>query len=139
MSQEAEQYGSVEHIESPRTTFTFHSETINTILNTAINEQTYSSALARKVLNGEEPYASLFCQLDAQATQAVAPLSATVTLVSQPQRKPGRPPGSGTYGRCLKGVDSRSKGAPEFVAIDEQPNDEIVHALRLGEAQRATH
>jgi hypothetical protein len=34
--------------------------------------------------------------------------------------------------RCLKGVDSRSKEAPEFVAIDEQPNDEIVHALRLG-------
>jgi hypothetical protein len=27
----------------------------------------------------------------------------------------------------------------EFVAIDEQPNDEIVHTLRLGEAQRATH
>ena len=97
MSQEAEQYGSVEHIESPRTTFTFHSETINTILNTAINEQTYSSALARKVLNGEEPYASLFWQLDAQATHPVAPLSAIVTLVSQPQRKPGRPPGSGTY------------------------------------------
>ena len=42
-------------------------------------------------------------------------------------------------GRCLKGVDSRSKGAPEFVAIDEQPNDEIVHALCLGEAQCATH
>jgi hypothetical protein len=41
-------------------------------------------------------------------------------------------------GRCLKGVDSRSKGAPEFVAIDDQPNDESVHGLRLGEAQRAT-
>ena len=26
---------------------------------------------------------------------------------------------------------------PEFVSIDEQPNHEIVHALRLGEAQRA--
>jgi hypothetical protein len=43
------------------------------------------------------------------------------------------------FRRCLKGVDSGSKGAPEFVAIDEQPNDEIVHALRLGKAQRATH
>ena len=43
------------------------------------------------------------------------------------------------FRRCLKGVDSRSKGAPEFVAIDEQPNDEIVHALRLGKAQRTTH
>ena len=45
---------------------------------------------------------------------------------------------SGTR-RCLTGVDSRSKWAPEFVAIDEQPYDEIVHALRLGEAQRTTH
>src|SRR5262245_17917371 len=42
-------------------------------------------------------------------------------------------------GRCLTGVDSRSKWAPEFVAIDEQPYDEIVHTLRLGEAQRTTH
>ena len=40
-------------------------------------------------------------------------------------------------GRCLTGVDSISKGLPEFVSIDEEPNDEIVHALRLGEAQRA--
>src|SRR6266571_6193644 len=46
---------------------------------------------------------------------------------------------SSLHGRCLTGVDSRSKGAPEFVAIDEQPYDEIVHALRLGEAQRTTH
>jgi cytochrome c-type biogenesis protein CcmE len=44
-----------------------------------------------------------------------------------------------SLGRCLTGVDSRSKRAPEFVAIDEQPNDEIVHALCLGEAQCATH
>src|SRR5438067_12845926 len=40
-------------------------------------------------------------------------------------------------GRCLTGVDSRSKGLSEFVAIDEESNDEIMHALRLGEAQRA--
>ena len=38
--------------------------------------------------------------------------------------------------RCLTGVDSSSKGLPEFVLIDEEPNHEIVHALRLGEAQR---
>jgi hypothetical protein len=48
----------------------------------------------------------------------------------------GVPPGI-AIGRCLTGVDSSSKGAPEFVAIDEQPNHEIVHVLRLGEAQRA--
>ena len=41
--------------------------------------------------------------------------------------------------RCVKGVDSRSKGTPEFVAIDEQPNHEIMHALRLGETNCATH
>src|SRR6266853_3979138 len=40
-------------------------------------------------------------------------------------------------GRCLTGVDSISKGLPEFVSIDEEPDHEIVHALRLGEAQRA--
>src|SRR5205085_11939027 len=38
--------------------------------------------------------------------------------------------------RCLTGVDSISKRLPEFVSIDEEPNHEIVHALRLGEAQR---
>ena len=38
--------------------------------------------------------------------------------------------------RCLTGVDSRSKWAPEFVAIDEQPYDEIMHVFRLREAQR---
>src|SRR2546428_11951072 len=30
-------------------------------------------------------------------------------------------------GRCLAGVDSISKGLPEFVSIDEEPNHEIVH------------
>ena len=42
-----------------------------------------------------------------------------------------------TAGRCLTGVDPSSKGLPEFVSIDEEPNHEIVHALRLGEAHRA--
>src|SRR3989442_13940284 len=41
-------------------------------------------------------------------------------------------------GRCLTGVDTSSQGLSEFVPIDEQPNHELVHALRLGEAQRAT-
>ena len=42
-----------------------------------------------------------------------------------------------TLGRCLTGVDTISKGLSEFVAIDEEANHEIVHALRLGKAQRA--
>jgi len=41
------------------------------------------------------------------------------------------------FRRCLTGVDSISKGLPEFVSIDEESKHEIVHALRLGEAQRA--
>jgi hypothetical protein len=41
--------------------------------------------------------------------------------------------------RCLTGVDSRSKWTPEFVAIDEQPYDEIMHVFRLREAQRPTY
>ena len=42
-------------------------------------------------------------------------------------------------GRCLTGVDSRSKGLSEFVAIDEESNHEIVQALRLGAAQCAAY
>ena len=41
-------------------------------------------------------------------------------------------------GRCLKGVDSRSKGSSKFVSIDEEPNHEIMHTFRLGETQRPT-
>jgi hypothetical protein len=40
-------------------------------------------------------------------------------------------------GRCLTGIDSNSNGLSEVVSIDEEPNHEIVHAFRLGEAQRA--
>src|SRR5215831_14561599 len=40
-------------------------------------------------------------------------------------------------GRCLTGVDSSSKGLSKFVAIDEESHHEIVHVLRLGEAQCA--
>jgi hypothetical protein len=39
--------------------------------------------------------------------------------------------------RCLTGVDSNSNGLSEFVSIDAEPNHEIVHAFRLGEARRA--
>jgi hypothetical protein len=42
-------------------------------------------------------------------------------------------------GRCLIGVDHGSDEPFKLVPIDEQPNHEIVHALRLGEAQCATH
>jgi hypothetical protein len=38
--------------------------------------------------------------------------------------------------RCHKGVDHGSDESPKLISIDEQPNHEIVHALRLGEAQR---
>ena len=41
--------------------------------------------------------------------------------------------------RCLTGVDSSSKGLTKFVAIDEESNHEIVHALCLGEADRAAY
>ncbi len=33
---------------------------------------------------------------------------------------------------------SLSDGSSKFIPIDEQPNHQIVHALRLGKAQRAT-
>src|ERR671924_322746 len=32
-----------------------------------------------------------------------------------------------------------SDGSSKFIPIDEQPNHQIVHAFRLGKAQRATH
>jgi len=41
-----------------------------------------------------------------------------------------------TAGRCCKGVDALSDKPSEFVAINEESNHELVHALRLGEAQR---
>ena len=42
-------------------------------------------------------------------------------------------------GRCRKGVDHGSDEPPKLVPIDEQSNHEIVHALRLGKTNRATH
>ena len=43
------------------------------------------------------------------------------------------------WGRYLTGVDTRSKGSSKFVSVDEESNHEIVHVLRLGEAQRAAY
>ena len=42
-------------------------------------------------------------------------------------------------GRCLKCVDPISKWPTEFIAVDEQPNDQIVHPLCLRKANRTTH
>src|SRR5215813_5829000 len=50
------------------------------------------------------------------------------------------PAGSGLLqGRCRKGVDPVSYGSSKFIAIDEQPNDQIVHALRLGKTDGTAH
>ena len=40
---------------------------------------------------------------------------------------------------CRKGVDPVSQGLSKFIAIDEQPNDQIVHALHLGKTDCAAH
>ena len=48
-------------------------------------------------------------------------------------------PYTSNKGRCLTGVDSRSKELSKFVSIDEESNHEIVHALCLGEADRAAY
>jgi hypothetical protein len=45
------------------------------------------------------------------------------------------PSGDDLFGRCRKGVDSVSSGSSKLVAIDEQPNDQIVHAFRLGKTE----
>src|SRR5215813_14143868 len=42
-----------------------------------------------------------------------------------------------TTGRCFKAVDPVSEGEAKFIAIDEQPNHQVVHLFRLGEAQGA--
>ena len=34
--------------------------------------------------------------------------------------------------RCLTGVDFPSDESPELIAVDKQPDDQIVHAFRLG-------
>ena len=42
-------------------------------------------------------------------------------------------------GRCRKGVDSVLDCYPKLVAIDEQPDHQVVHGRRFGKANRATH
>jgi hypothetical protein len=42
-------------------------------------------------------------------------------------------------GRCFKAVDPVSEGKAKFIAIDEQPNHQVVHLFRLRKAQRPTH
>jgi len=36
-------------------------------------------------------------------------------------------------------VDPVSEGKAKFIAIDEQPNHQVVHLFRLGKAHRTTH
>src|SRR5215510_6352005 len=44
-----------------------------------------------------------------------------------------------SLGRCFKAVDPVSEGKAKFITIDEQPNHQVVHLFRLGEAQRAAY
>ena len=43
------------------------------------------------------------------------------------------------FRRCFKAVDPVSEGKAKFIAIDEQPNHQVVHLFRLGKANRPTH
>jgi hypothetical protein len=43
------------------------------------------------------------------------------------------------HGRCLTGVDFPSDESPELIAVDKQPDDQIVRAFRLGKTDCATH
>jgi len=38
-------------------------------------------------------------------------------------------------GRCFKAVDPVSEGKAKFIAIDEQPNYQVVHLFRLRKAE----
>src|SRR5712691_1306089 len=42
-------------------------------------------------------------------------------------------------GRCFRAVDSMSDGSPKLIAIDEEPNHQVVHALCLGKADRTAY
>src|SRR6187200_569073 len=42
--------------------------------------------------------------------------------------------GTCTPGRCFKAVDPVSEGKATFIAIDAQPNHQVVHLFRLGKA-----
>src|SRR5262249_1996179 len=42
----------------------------------------------------------------------------------------------GMSGRCFRAVDAMSDGPSKLIAIDEQPNHQVVHALCLGKTDR---
>jgi hypothetical protein len=42
-------------------------------------------------------------------------------------------------GRCFKPVDLALEQQPKLVAVDEESDDQIVHAFRLGKADRTAH
>jgi hypothetical protein len=42
-------------------------------------------------------------------------------------------------GRCFKPVDSASEQPAKFIAIDEQPNDQIMHPFSLGKTNRTAY
>jgi hypothetical protein len=42
-------------------------------------------------------------------------------------------------GGCFRGVDFLLEGPPEFIAIDEKTNHQIMHLVCFGETNRATH
>ena len=48
-------------------------------------------------------------------------------------------PGKTFPGRCFKAVDPVSEGKAKFIAIDEQPNHQVVHLFRLRKANCTTH
>src|SRR6266851_1826336 len=59
---------------------------------------------------------------------------------NQTTQKPKNLPLRGVFGRKVFHMCwPLSDGSSKFIPIDEQPNHQIVHAFRLGKAQRATH
>src|SRR5918999_940762 len=42
-------------------------------------------------------------------------------------------------GGCFRGVDHPSEGPSKLIPIDKESNHQIMHALRFGKTDRATH
>src|SRR5215475_7957841 len=42
-------------------------------------------------------------------------------------------------GRCFRAVDAMSDGSPKLIAIDEQPNHQVVHMLCLRKTDRPAY
>ena len=78
------------------------------------------------------------CKFAAKILQRAAVFLAFLREVLGPQLRPGqvlimdKPK---VFHMCWPLSDGSSK----FILIDEQPNHQIVHAVRLGKAQRATN